>query len=83
MLATKSDLAEIYDNELSCYALECKESLVPTEDISSSLSPSVSNLVQEKKINNTIDEEKENMDQDEIYYISFYRLKYPLIPSFL
>ena len=47
MLATKFDLAEIYDNELPCYPLICKDALVSLEDISSSLPPAVANLLQE------------------------------------
>ena len=39
MLATKSELAEICDNELPCYALICKDALFSLEDISSSLPP--------------------------------------------
>ena len=47
ILATKSELAEICDNELSCYALICKDALFSLEDISSSLPPAVANLLQE------------------------------------
>ena len=45
MLATKSNLAEICDNELPCYALICKDILVSLENISSSFF--VDNLLQE------------------------------------
>jgi hypothetical protein len=44
MLATKFDLAEIND---VCYALVCKDALFSTDDISSILAPSVTNLLQE------------------------------------
>ena len=47
MLATKSDLAEIQDNDTLCYALVCKDVLVSLENISSSLSLAVANLLQE------------------------------------
>ena len=47
MLATKSDLAEICDNELLCYTLICKDALVSLENISSSLPSIVANLLQE------------------------------------
>ena len=47
MLATKSDLAEICDNELPCYALICKDALVSLEDISTSLPLAVANLLHE------------------------------------
>ena len=47
MLATKSDLTEICDNELPCYALICKDALVSLENISSSLPPTLANLLQE------------------------------------
>jgi hypothetical protein len=44
MLATKFDLAEI---NYVCYALICKYALFSTDDISSTLPPSVTNLLQE------------------------------------
>ena len=47
MLATKSDLAEICDNKLPCYALICKDALTLLKNISSSLSPTIANLLQE------------------------------------
>ena len=47
MLATKSGLAEICDNQLPCYALISKDALVSLENISSSLSSAVANLLQE------------------------------------
>jgi hypothetical protein len=43
MFATKLDLAEINDE---CYALVCKYALFFTDDISSTLPPSVTNLLQ-------------------------------------
>jgi hypothetical protein len=42
MFATKLDLAEIND---VCYALVCKDALFSTDDISSTLPPSVTNLL--------------------------------------
>jgi hypothetical protein len=44
MFATKLDLAEINDG---CYASVCKDALFLTDDISSTLPPSVTNLLQE------------------------------------
>jgi hypothetical protein len=44
MVATKLDLAEIND---VCYALVCKDALFSIDDISSTLPPSVTNLLQE------------------------------------
>jgi hypothetical protein len=44
MFATKLDLAEIND---VCYALVCKDALFLTDAISSTLPPSVTNLLQE------------------------------------
>jgi hypothetical protein len=44
MFATKLDLAEIND---VCYALVCKDALFLTDDIFSTLPPSVTNLLQE------------------------------------
>ena len=44
MLATKLDLAEIDD---ACYALVCNVALFSTDDISSTLPPSVTNLLLE------------------------------------
>jgi hypothetical protein len=44
MFATKLDLAEIDD---VCYALVCKDAFFSTDDISSTLPPSVTNLLQE------------------------------------
>ena len=49
MFTTKSDLAEIVDNVLPCYALKCEKSLVPMEDISSSLSLAITNLLRDSK----------------------------------
>ena len=46
MLATKCDLAEISDDDI-CYALICKRALFSLDDIASSLSPAVTNLLQE------------------------------------
>jgi hypothetical protein len=42
IFATKLDLAEIND---VCYALVCKDALFSTDDISSTLPPSVTNLL--------------------------------------
>ena len=44
MLATKCDLAEISDDDI-CYALICKRALFSLDDIASSLSPAVTNLL--------------------------------------
>jgi hypothetical protein len=44
MIATKSDLVEIND---VCYALICKDALFSMDDISSTLPPFVTNLLQE------------------------------------
>ena len=49
MLATKSDLAEIQDNDTLCYAFVCKEVLFSIDDIPSSLPAAVTNLLQEYK----------------------------------
>ncbi|XP_062224548.1 uncharacterized protein LOC133923119 [Phragmites australis] len=46
-IATKSDLEEIDASTIVCYTLECKETLFPLEDISTSLPPTVTNLLQE------------------------------------
>ena len=61
MFTTKSNLARIYNNKLTCYALKCKNTLVSTEDISNSLPPAVSNLLQDKKIKQAMDEEKKKL----------------------
>jgi hypothetical protein len=42
MFATKLDLVDIND---VCYALVCKDALFSTDDISSTLPPSVTNLL--------------------------------------
>ena len=42
MIATKSDLTEIND---VCYALICKDALFSMDDISSTLPPSITNLL--------------------------------------
>uniref|UniRef100_A0A0A9DL57 Uncharacterized protein n=1 Tax=Arundo donax TaxID=35708 RepID=A0A0A9DL57_ARUDO len=47
MLATKSDLAEIFDNDDACYALICTEVLFSLDDVPTSLPPAVTNLLQE------------------------------------
>jgi hypothetical protein len=49
MLVTKSDLAEIVNNDVPCYALVCKEALFSLDDIPSSLPSAVTNLLQEYK----------------------------------
>ena len=49
MLATKTDLAEIQDNNTLCYAFVCKEVLFSIDDIPSSLPAAVTNLLQEYK----------------------------------
>jgi hypothetical protein len=46
MLATKSDLAEISDDDIY-YALICKQALVSHDDIPSSVTPVVTNLLKE------------------------------------
>jgi hypothetical protein len=46
-LVTKSDLNDIDASTTTCYALVCKETLFPIEDISISLSPAITNLLQE------------------------------------
>ena len=46
-LATKSELAEISDNDDICYALICKEALFSLDDIASStLPPAITNLLE-------------------------------------
>ena len=45
MLVTKSDLAEIVNNDFPCYALVCKEALFSLDDIPSSLPSAVTNLL--------------------------------------
>ena len=47
MLATKSDLAEIHDDEAYCYALVCKDALFSINDIASTFPAPVTNLLQE------------------------------------
>ncbi|XP_072147837.1 uncharacterized protein [Setaria viridis] len=47
MLATKSDLAEICDEDAPCYALICRDVLFSMDDTSSTLPPAVTNLLQE------------------------------------
>ena len=44
MLATKCDLADISDDDIF-YALICKRALFLLDDIASSLSPAVTNLL--------------------------------------
>ena len=46
MFATKSDLAEI-STDATCYAFICKQALYSLDDIASSLSSAVTNLLQE------------------------------------
>jgi hypothetical protein len=46
MLATKCDFAEISVDDV-CYALLCKQALFSLDDISSSIPPAVTNLLQE------------------------------------
>ena len=46
MLATKCDIAEISDDD-TCYALICKRALFSLDDITSSLPPAITNLLQE------------------------------------
>jgi len=46
MLAPKCNLAEISDDDV-CYALICKRALFSLDDISSSLPPAVTNILQE------------------------------------
>jgi hypothetical protein len=46
MLATKSDLAEISNDDI-CYAFVCKQALCSLDDIARSLPPAVTNLLQE------------------------------------
>ena len=48
MLATKPNLTEIFDSDMPCDALICKDALSPLDDISSSLPSAVTNLVQKK-----------------------------------
>ena len=47
LLATKSDLSDLYVNTFVCYAIICKEVLFSFEDIPSSLPPAVANILQE------------------------------------
>ena len=47
MLATKSDLAEIHDDDACCHALVCKDALFSIDDIASTLPAPVTNLLQE------------------------------------
>ena len=47
MLAMKSDLAEIHDDDARCYALVCKDALFSIDDIASTLPAPVTNLLQE------------------------------------
>ncbi|XP_072150840.1 uncharacterized protein [Setaria viridis] len=47
MLATKYDLAEISDEDAPCYALICRDMLFSMDDTSSTLPPTVTNLLQE------------------------------------
>jgi hypothetical protein len=47
LLASNSDIAEIYVNMTPCYAIVCKEILFSFEDRPPSLPPAVANLLQE------------------------------------
>jgi hypothetical protein len=47
LLASKSNLAEIYVNITPCYAIVCKEVLFSFKDMPPSLPPAVANLLQE------------------------------------
>jgi hypothetical protein len=44
MLATKCDIAEIFDDD-TCYALICKQALFSLDDIASSFPPAITNLL--------------------------------------
>jgi hypothetical protein len=46
MLATKSDLAEISDDDI-CYTLVCKRALFSLNDVLSLIPPAATNLLQE------------------------------------
>ena len=47
LLATKSDIDELYFSKYVCYAFVCKEALFSFEDVPPSLPPAVTNILQE------------------------------------
>jgi hypothetical protein len=50
MLATKSDLSGLHDDDTCCYALICKDALFSIDDIASTFPAPVTNLLQEFRV---------------------------------